>query len=231
MSTDPALRRDETRGRVRLMLTGSTDTADPGRHGELAESVGLPAERVLLLRQVHGSTVVHATQPWPGTAPDADGVLLDRAGLAAGVRGADCMPLLLADTARGVAAAVHVGRAGLVADIVGLAVRALRDAGARQLLAVPGPTVCGRCYEVPAELSSQVGAAVPGASSTTSWGTPAVDIPAGVRAQLDAAAAEHGLPLTVDDSWQECTLESAHLLSYRRDATAARHAALVQVLP
>lgn len=213
------------------MLTGSTDTADPLQRGRLAAAVGLPAERVLLPRQVHGSTVVRAAGPWTGDAPEADGVLLHAAGLAVGVRAADCMPLLLADTVTGVAAAVHVGRAGLVADIVGVAIGALRDVGAQQVLAVPGPTVCGRCYEVPAELSRQVGSAAPGAASTTSWGTPAVDIPAGVRVQLHAATEQHALPLTVDASWQECTLEGAHLYSYRRDATAARHAGLVQVLP
>ena len=43
------------------------------------------------------------------------------------------------------------------------------------------------CYEVPAELQDEVAAVVPEARSTTSWGTPALDLGAGVRAQLAAA--------------------------------------------
>ena len=59
--------------------------------------------------------------------------------------------------------------------------------------------------------------------ATTSWGTPALDIGAGVRAQLgrDGVA-------VVDAA--RCTRESADLYSYRRDGDAAgRFAALVRL--
>jgi copper oxidase (laccase) domain-containing protein len=64
---------------------------------------------------------------------------------------------------------------------------------------------------------------VPEAWSETSWGTPAVDVGAGVVAQLRAAGAE-----VVDAS--QCTREEPALYSYRRDGDAAgRMAGLVRV--
>jgi len=75
--------------------------------------------------------------------------------------------------------------------------------------------VCGACYEVPADLQEQVADAVPAARSTTSWGTPGLDLGAGVRAQLTAAGIDD--VRTVD----ACTREDASWPSYRRDGGAA----------
>ena len=101
------------------------------------------------------------------------------------------------------------------------AVARMRDLGAARITAWLGPRVCGACYEVPAALQAQVGAVVPESVSTTSWGTPALDIGAGVRAQLAQLGVE-----VVDVA--ACTRESPHLYSYRRDGAAAgRFAGLV----
>jgi copper oxidase (laccase) domain-containing protein len=70
-------------------------------------------------------------------------------------------------------------------------------------------------------MQAEVGAVVPEAIATTSWGTPSLDIGAGILAQLDSL----GVP-AVDVG--TCTRESAHLYSYRRDgARAGRLAGLV----
>ena len=51
-----------------------------------------------------------------------------------------------------------------------------------------GPHVCGSCYEVPEQMRGRGQCAVvPEACAETSWGTPALDIGAGVRAQLERA--------------------------------------------
>ena len=78
-----------------------------------------------------------------------------------------------------------------------------------------GPHVCGSCYEVPADLQDEVAAVVPEARSTTSWGTPALDLGAGVRAQLDAAGITD---VRVVDT---CTREDPSWPSHRRDGAAA----------
>jgi copper oxidase (laccase) domain-containing protein len=82
--------------------------------------------------------------------------------------------------------------------------------------------VCGRCYEVPPELQDEVAAVEPATRATTSWGTPALDVGAGVVAQL-----ERGDVAVVDVS--RCTLESPDLYSYRREGTrSGRQAGLIR---
>jgi copper oxidase (laccase) domain-containing protein len=71
-----------------------------------------------------------------------------------------------------------------------------------RITAVLGPAVCGRCYEVPAELRAEVADVVPAAYAETSWGTPALDVAAGVAAQLAEAGVAEVVRSTV------CTLES-----------------------
>lgn len=228
------LRHDRTVGRVRFAVTGGQDLAHaaPGATGTRARvAAAVGADRLLLPRQVHSDRVLEVTDPWPGDGPEADGLLVRAPGTAVGVLAADCMPLLLGDPDAGLAAAVHVGRRGLQLGIVGVAVALLADAGARSLLALPGPTVCGRCYEVPADMRDEVAAVVPGAAATTRQGTPSVDIPAGVRGQLVTAAAGHGLGLRVDDAWSGCTVEDPGSFSHRRDAPTGRHAGVVVVVP
>ncbi len=178
------------------------------------------------LSQVHGDAVVRAERPHDpevaGTRPRADGLVTDRPDLVLLVRAADCVPVLLADPRARVVGAAHAGRQGVAVDVVTRTVEAMRDLGARDVTAWIGPHVCGSCYEVPAELRDEVAAAVPATRATTSWGTPALDLGAGVRAQLEQAGAT-----VVDVS--ACTLESPDLYSYRRDgAGSGRLAGLVR---
>ena len=139
--------------------------------------------------------------------PTADGVVTTRDDVALCVRAADCLPVLLAGD--GVIGAAHSGRPGLYAGVVPAAVEAMRELGASRITAVLGPYVCGSCYEVPAEMRAEVAARVPAASAETSWGTPSLDVGAGVRAQL----AELGVEV-IDAT--RCTIESEDLYSYRR---------------
>lgn len=230
------LRHDATVGRVRYVVTGGIDLGDaaadpPGARAAVAAALGVEPDRLLLPRQVHGDGVLVVDGSWAGEVPEADGLLVTAPGTAVGVRAADCMPLLLGDAERGLAAAVHVGRAGLQAGIVGVAVAELARLGATDLLARLGPTVCGSCYEVPGSLRDEVAAVVPEAAGTTRDGTPSVDIPAGVRVQLAAAASATGVAVRIDDSWSGCTIEDPQAFSHRRDAPTGRHAGVVVVLP
>ncbi|MFC3690320.1 polyphenol oxidase family protein [Aquipuribacter hungaricus] len=230
------LRHDETTGRVRYAVTGGIDLGDgapdgPAARAALARELGVEPDRLLLPTQVHGADVLVVDGPWAGDVPQADGLVVTVPGAAAGVRAADCMPLLLGDGERGLAAAVHVGRAGLQGGIVGVAVDALARLGATSLLARLGPTVCGSCYEVPEQMRDEVAALVPAAAGTTRDGTPSVDIPAGVRVQLAAAASAAGVQVEIDDSWGGCTMEDPLSFSHRRDAPTGRHAGVVVVLP
>ncbi len=190
-----------------------------------------PHHRPVLVRmhQVHGADVHVVDRPWlQGEAahpPVADALVTDLPGVVLLVRVADCVPVLLADLDRGVVGAAHAGRPGLVAGIVPATVARMRELGAEKIVAWVGPHVCGHCYEVPAAMRDEVSAVVPEAFAETSWGTPAVDVGAGVVSQLRVAGAE-----VVDAS--RCTMEDDDLFSYRRQGAASgRLGGLVWVRP
>ncbi|MGW5617015.1 peptidoglycan editing factor PgeF [Streptomyces sp. NPDC003877] len=190
-----------------------------------AKSLGVEPDRVVWMNQVHGADVVVVDEPWgssPGI-PSVDAIVTARRGLALAVLTADCVPVLLADPVAGIAAAAHAGRPGMIAGVVPAALRAMTDLGAdpSRIVARTGPTVCGRCYEVPEAMRAEVSAVEPAAYAETSWGTPAVDVSAGVHAQLER--------LGVRDREQSpvCTLESRDHFSYRRDRTTGRLAGYV----
>jgi YfiH family protein len=189
-----------------------------------AGSLGLDPARVVWMNQVHGHDVAVVEGPWGDAEPSAvDAVVTTRRGLALAVLTADCTPVLLAYPVAGIAAAAHAGRPGLVAGVVPAAVGAMVSLGAdpARIVARSGPAVCGRCYEVPTDMRADVAESVPEAWSETSWGTPAVDVVAGVHAQLAA--------LGVRDRQRSgvCTLESHDHFSYRRDRTTGRLAGYV----
>lgn len=189
-----------------------------------AKSLGLDPAEVVWMNQVHGPDVAVVDGPWgPSDVPGVDAVVTIRRGLALAVLTADCTPVLLADPVAGVAAAAHAGRPGMIAGVVPAAVRAMVELGAEpsRIVARTGPAVCGRCYEVPEAMRAEVSAVEPAAYAETSWGTPAVDVSAGVHAQLER--------LGVRDREQSpvCTLESRDHFSYRRDRTTGRLAGYV----
>lgn len=169
--------------------------------------------RPVLMHQVHGAEAWYVDIV--GESPTCDAIYTSRSGVALLARAADCVPVLLADPATGWIAAVHSGRPGLAAGVVPSAVAALRGQGAEPGVAWIGPHVCGSCYEVPADLQEDVAASVPESRSTTSWGTPALDLGAGVRAQLAAA----GVPDVREVG--ACTREDPTWPSHRRDGAAA----------
>ncbi|MEU5890056.1 peptidoglycan editing factor PgeF [Streptomyces sp. NPDC047461] len=210
-----------------LNLGGAVgDDADAVRtNRELAaKSLGIDPGRVVWMNQVHGAEVAVVSEAWGDRpVPEVDAVVTAERGLALAVLTADCTPVLLADPVAGVVGAAHAGRPGMIAGVVPAAVRAMTELGAEpaRIVARTGPAVCGRCYEVPDAMRADVSAAEPAAYAETSWGTPAVDVTAGVHAQLER--------LGVRDREQSpvCTLESGDHFSYRRDRTTGRLAGYV----
>ena len=155
---------------------GDDPAAVAGNRRRLAEAVGLDAGRLVLMSQVHGAEVaVVDAPPGPGEpAPTADALVTTSPGLGLVVLVADCVPVLLAARRSEVRAVVHAGRRGVESGVVGATVTAMTELGARadRVVALVGPAVCPRCYEVPAELADQVAAAVPAARSVSRAGTP-----------------------------------------------------------
>ena len=192
---------------------GTSNGDDPARVGSNLDALrgAVGADRLVRMTQVHGRGVAWTDEVADDEIPVADALLTDQPGTAVLVRVADCTPIVLAATAEPLAGVVHAGREGLVKGVVAAAVEGLRVRGATGLRAYIGPRACGRCYELPDEMADAVASVVPEARSTTSWGTPAVDVGAGVTAQLVSL----GVDVT-DLAGSECTIEHDRWFSYRR---------------
>jgi len=173
-----------------------------------------PGAELCDLVQVHGAEVAVVDAQSPVARPEADALVTREPDVVLMVRVADCVPVLLVDESAAVIGAAHCGRPGLAAGVVPQVVREMRRLGAEDITGWIGPHVCGACYEVPTDMQDEVADAVPAARATTSWGTPSLDLGAGVRAQLEAAG------VVVQDA-SRCTRESSDLHSHRRDGAAA----------
>jgi YfiH family protein len=189
----------------------------------LAGAFDVGRDRLLFMNQRHGSDVVVVDGPWQGEPPAADGLVTTSTNLALAVLVADCTPVLLVDRTVGIAAAVHAGRPGMTSGIVGHAIDAMTDLGARSISATVGPSVCGRCYEVPEAMRAQAAKISPVAAAISWQGTPAIDVAAGVVDQLRARS--------VAVQWiSGCSRESEELFSYRRQHRTGRFAGVVRLL-
>jgi polyphenol oxidase len=209
---------------LNLALSTADDAASVQQNLQrvMASFAGDSDAPVARMRQVHGDHVVTVGAP-PDPLPEADGLVTSTPGLTLMVLVADCVPVLLADPAHGVVAAAHAGRAGVRDGVVLRVVHRMREMGADEVHAWVGPHVCGACYEVPEQMRADVAATLPQAWAETSWGTPALDLGAGVTAQLQQ------LGVQVDDVTR-CTREHDDLYSYRRDgARAGRSAGLIRI--
>lgn len=181
-------------------------------------SAPLPVS-VALARQVHGVAVLEATAP--GRQAVAADIVVARRGRGAGVLTADCVPILLVDPQAGLAAAVHAGWKGTLANAVGGAAAALETRGANlgHLLAALGPCIRACCYEVSPELlSSFVHAFGPGVATGSG------------HLDLVAATVQHlsnlGIPPAQIDDVGGCTRcdregELYRYFSYRRERELA----------
>jgi YfiH family protein len=212
------------------LAVGDDEGAVLANRARLAAWAGAP---VAFGTQVHGAGVLVLDGPPsdPRTAGVADAYVTTSDAVAVAVLVADCVPVLLADPRSRVVAAVHAGRDGLVAGVVGAAVDAMVARGAvpDRIRAAIGPSIAGSSYEVPAALRDEVGARLPEAPTTTSWGTPALDLRAAAAGELARAGVTDVRRLDRD------TFTDDGLYSHRRAARdgtpAGRACGLVRLLP
>ena len=203
---------------------GDDPAAVAANRKRLATAIGLGADAVVWMNQVHGDRVARVDGPRSASAvEETDALVTTTPRLALAVVTADCVPVLMADARAGVVAAVHAGRVGAQKGVVARAVEAMLDAGAHaeDISVLLGPAVSGRNYEVPAAMAEEVEAALPGSRTTTSRGTPGLDLRAGIARQL------MDLGITAIDADPRCTVDDRNLFSHRRDAPTGRLASVV----
>ena len=141
-------------------LAGSDPVGEVmARWTELQSDLAGNARRIAIGRQVHGTRVLSHGGGWEGflRVGEADGHIAAEKGIALAVSVADCVPIFIAHES-GAVAILHSGWRGTSARIIdaGLAEFARRKIPAGELMVHLGPAICGRCYEVSADVREQL---------------------------------------------------------------------------
>lgn len=184
------------------------------------DALGVAAERVHFLSQVHG-TLAHVLAGDEEQAAvhriEGDALASRSPQVACGVRTADCVPILLADTRSGAVGAIHAGWRGVASGAVEAGVRAVRELAGdgAELLAAIGPHIRQGAFEVSEDVASELEASSPVAGVTDRSGTkPHVSLVRIVRAKLVAL----GIAESQLDDTGGCTVsEPERFFSFRRD--------------
>jgi len=113
--------------------------------------LGLASDRLAAVQQVHSARAVVIGDDWvQGSLEQADALATKRRGIALGVLGADCAPVLLADEEAGVIGAAHAGWRGALDGVTDSVIDAMIGLGAApaRIVAVIGPCIGQASYEV-----------------------------------------------------------------------------------
>ena len=145
----------------------------------------------------------------------------DLPGAVLSVRGADC-PVVGLVSPEGVIGVAHAGWRGLVAGVLERTVEVMRGRGATGVVGYLGPCIPAGRYEFGSDdLELAVDRLGPTVRARTEWGTPALDLVAGVVAALQRCG------VTVDLSAHRCTAGDPAYFSHRARREQGRHAAVV----
>ena len=175
----------------------------------LAAALGIMPCNLKFMNQIH-SNRVEILRNLDDELPPCDGVITALRGVTLCVLVADCSPVLIADERRGVVAAVHAGRAGVMGKICTNAVRLMKSefgCDASDLRVFVGANIKARNYEV-GELDL--------AEFNRYKNGDKFDMEAALRDEFAALGVER---VEFDP---RCTLETQGLFSYRRDGITGR---------
>lgn len=183
----------------------------------VADSLGVPREHIYFPLQTHGtvSVVVDGSENRADIeAVEAD-ITITRAHVAAAIRTADCVPVLVACVETGWVAACHAGWKGCVRGVVPETIARLRTLGATRLIASIGPHISVDSFEVSPETAQEIISASPDPDIfVLRDGRSYIDLRKMVRAQLQAAGFA---PEAIDDVFGCTVLDRELFYSFRRD--------------
>ncbi len=203
---------------LNLSTKAGDDPARVAQNGQIfCQYLGITRSQVVTAPQVHGNTVVVATQPGP--LPEADALATHQPGLYLAVFVADCTPVLVYDPRTRAVGAAHAGWRGTVGGVVAnLLATMTQQFGTRpaDCVAYVGACIGPTAFEVGEEVAAQF------APDFKHWdpqrGKFLVDLKAANRQQLLDA----GVPPTQVGLSPHCTVvDNAHYFSYRHEGPAS----------
>jgi YfiH family protein len=183
-----------------------------------ARALAVDPAHIYFLSQVHGTAfeVVTGKEDTREVQKKEGDVVLTRVpGVAAAIRTADCVSVLLASPETGWVAACHAGWQGCVLKVVPATLQALKAQGAGQLIAAIGPHISRASFEVSEDVAQELINASPDKDIVDrSYEKPHIDLRKMVRAQLE----EGGISSDSIDDVLGCTvIEKERYFSFRRD--------------
>lgn len=199
-------------------------SANRQRFAQLARLPAAPT----WMNQVHGNQVLTLPQHSPEPLPTADASYSRQPGQVCLVMTADCLPLLICNTAGTEVAAVHAGWRGLAGGVIEQSLLQFQ-APMAELMVWLGPAIGPAAFEVGAEVRQAFVAMMPEAEAAftgSAGGKYLANIYALARLRLQRAGvrAIYGA--------EYCTFtDSARFFSYRRDGQTGRQASAIWLEP
>jgi polyphenol oxidase len=143
---------------------------------KICTTLNLDFEKMTFQNQVHSDTITVIDQDNAGAGnrvkaqsiPNSDALITNTKGITLFAQAADCVPIVLFDTERKVAAAIHAGWRGTVKKITQQAARKMIDefgCSPKSIIAGIGPSIGYCCYEVGDEVVAAVSSNFPSSTN------------------------------------------------------------------
>jgi polyphenol oxidase len=192
----------------------------------IGSAFGFDPDRSILLRQVHQDKILILKEPH-GPIPSSleyDAVITDSPNRFLGIKTADCLPILVADPAKKVIAAIHAGRQGTGLRITGQVVRRMEaefGCSPEDLLVALGPSIGPCCYEIDGKVFFQEWEPFSASRGKDKW---MVDLPRMNIAQMKKEGIRDDQIFWID----LCTHCNSDLFfSYRREGQTGRQLSFI----
>lgn len=209
-----------TEGHLGALNCGSKfDVAENIRENQrrAMEALGLPTERLCILKQTHSITVHTITDTLPARSTEGDAMVTKLPATPLGILTADCMPVLFLDSRAGVIGAAHAGWKGALGGIAEATLAAMEALGAARsdIHAAIGACIRQDSYEVGPEYHERF---LSHSSGNAAFFKPSphvghfyFDLPGYVKMRLKAAGVSH-----ISDTGIDTCTDEARFFSCRR---------------
>jgi hypothetical protein len=193
-----------------------SEPTEAGNRKEFLASIGFDPSSVARGEQVHGDNIIMIEHP--GNYPATDALVTKRRNLPLAVSVADCVPILLVDTATHAVAAVHAGWRGTAKGIAGKTIQYMIKtvrSDPENIFAFIGPSAGVCCYEVGREVVENFSKEYYVDSQED--GKYKLNLKRANFTQLN----EEGVPANNIEVSEACTICGENFHSYRRDGEAS----------
>lgn len=197
------------------------------------ETMKLPHDHFISLKQIHSNKVycIEHDPAMTSRTLERDALITQEKNIFLSIRTADCIPILVYDTDKNVAAAIHAGWRGLVNGVIEATFHQMKkkfSSNPNHFWVAVGATLCPGCFEVGPEVAKEF---------KNKWGAK-ITITQGnedrsyldLRQACDLILKEGGIPQNQIDWISYCTACCKNLFfSYRRGDRNQRMMAFIGI--